>query len=289
MLCSVHDMSARADITAQIDALSPSEARVAAFLVENPHRVGHLSAARLAAEAGASDATVIRTVRRLGFAGLGELREALAEELSLSGRTRSALAAHDETSDPVLHLIDGRIGAVAALPERVADDDLVAAVSVLSDAGRVCIAGFGPAGHLAAYSASQWERLGVPARSMTATGRSFADDLAVLRPGDAVVLLAFDGATREVEVLLDRADALEVPVIRLGELHSGAGRPVAITLPVGRGDPTRSASHAPTLVVLEALALATAARHGDAADEASHLIEDLRRQLAARSTRRDRP
>lgn len=279
-------MSARADITAQIDTLTPSEARVAAYLVENPHRVGHLSAARLAAEAGASDATVIRTVRRLGFAGLGELREALAEELSLSGRTRTALAARDETSDPVLRLIDERRAAVAALPERVADDDLVAAVTVLAGAARVCVVGFGPAGHLAAYSASQWERLGIPARALTATGRGFADDLAALRPGDAIVLLAFDGATREVEVLLDRADTLDVPVVRLGDLHTGTGRPTTVTLPVGRGDPTRSVSHAPALVVLEALALAAAAQRGDAADEASRLVEDLRRQLAARPTRR---
>src|SRR5690349_2831801 len=87
--CSVCDMLA--DLVEQRrEELGPAEQRVAAFLVEDRHRVGHLSAARIAAEVGTSDATVVRTARSLGFSGLSELREYVAAELAPAPARRLA-------------------------------------------------------------------------------------------------------------------------------------------------------------------------------------------------------
>ncbi|HAJ51672.1 MAG TPA: MurR/RpiR family transcriptional regulator [Corynebacterium variabile] len=73
-------------IAAHRSELTPAEIRVAEFMADNPHSVGYLSALKLAEASRTSDATVVRTVRKLGFDGLDDLREQVAVELSRAGR-----------------------------------------------------------------------------------------------------------------------------------------------------------------------------------------------------------
>ena len=114
---SVHDMLT--DLVAQHEpSLGPAEQRVAAFLVAEPHRVGHLSAARIAEEVGTSDATVIRTARTLGFRGLPQLREYIAEELAPAWRPRVDPGTGGRRRSSTSSLLDERIDAVTHLSDR---------------------------------------------------------------------------------------------------------------------------------------------------------------------------
>ena len=276
------------EVSARAAQLTPAEAAVARYLAEHPHRVGHLSAARIAVEVGASDATVIRTVRRLGYDGLASLREALATELSLQGRLENTLSRSRGKRSAVRQLIDQRVDVVATLPARLHDEALDQAVKALAAAERVCLVGFGPAGHVAEYAAHQFRRTGRSAFAATATGRDLADELTLLRPGDAIILLAYDDLTREVDVLLDHAGGLGVPVVQLAEDSLVADRRPAVVLPVGRGDPTMSATHAATVAVLESLVLAVAARRRRQADVAGRQLEEMRRRITPSAPRRRR-
>ncbi|MFD2031456.1 hypothetical protein ACFSKM_16300 [Ancylobacter dichloromethanicus] len=60
--------------------MSPAEQRVARVLLDAREEVLVASAASLAAKAETSDATVVRTVKSLGFEGMDELRRLLAAE-----------------------------------------------------------------------------------------------------------------------------------------------------------------------------------------------------------------
>ena len=179
------------------------------FMADHPHSVGHLSAARLAEAADASDATVIRTVRKLGFDGRRTPRGARRRTLALR--------------PPGASLGNGRqVGTMRLIGERAdamrasrADRGLLLAVDIASKAKRVCVVGFGPGGFLAGYAAHQFRRAGIPATAMTATGQGFADELSRLTEGDAVVAMA--STAREVDVLLDQAVTFAIPVIQLTE------------------------------------------------------------------------
>ena len=78
------------------DRISPAEQRVARFFLENREEVLIASASALARQAGTSDATVVRTAKALGFAGMEELRRTLArelrEDLSPAGRMARTLS-----------------------------------------------------------------------------------------------------------------------------------------------------------------------------------------------------
>lgn len=73
-------------IAAHRSELTPAEIRVAEFMADNPHSVGYLSALKLAEASRTSDATVVRTVRKLGFDGLDDLREQFAVEVIAAAR-----------------------------------------------------------------------------------------------------------------------------------------------------------------------------------------------------------
>src|SRR5205823_7195483 len=68
--------------------LRPTEQRVARFFAEHREEVGFVSALEIAQQLGTSDATVVRTAQRLGYAGLPDLKRELVAAL----RTRATPA-----------------------------------------------------------------------------------------------------------------------------------------------------------------------------------------------------
>ncbi|AEK36118.1 MurR/RpiR family transcriptional regulator [Corynebacterium variabile] len=268
-------------IAAHRSELTPAEVRVAEFMAENPHSVGHLSALKLAEASRTSDATVVRTVRKLGFDGLDDLRESLAVELSRAGRMDSSLQAliHEPESEVTRHIAESA-DAIGVLPERIGQDALTAAVDTLTPARRIVVVGFGPARAIADYAAHRFRRTGVQSLSAGASGRSFADELAALAEGDVVLLMSYDRATVEVRVLYDRAEALGIPVVQLSEgVHTVDPR-ATVVLGVGRGNPEYSPSYAPTVVVLESLVLAVAASDPQRSGATGDILDELREQLS---------
>jgi RpiR family carbohydrate utilization transcriptional regulator len=71
-------------IRSMTSSLSASELRVALTILEHPHEVLEWSASEIAEHSGTSDATAVRTCRRLGFSGLRDLRLTLARDLGWS-------------------------------------------------------------------------------------------------------------------------------------------------------------------------------------------------------------
>lgn len=277
-------MSVLSTVAGRVPELSASEAAVGRFLLDQPHRVGHTSAARIAAEVGVSDATVIRAVRRLGFAGLGSLREALAEELSPRGRLGNTLtrtSADGGASSLVGELIRQRVDAVAALTGRIEAESLDAAVEVLERSARIGVCAFGPAGHLARYGAHQLRRVGRPAFALGSSGSDFADELLDLQAGDAIVLLSYDGRDREVAALYAQAAEVGAPVVLITEPFGAPDRRAAVVLPAGRGALGTFVTHSATVAVLESLAVATAAAQPQRADAAARRLGELRALVAA--------
>ncbi|WP_312800541.1 MurR/RpiR family transcriptional regulator [Corynebacterium variabile] len=241
-------------IAAHRSELTPAEIRVAEFMADNPHSVGYLSALKLAEASRTSDATVVRTVRKLGFDGLDDLREQFAVELSRAGRMESTIRSLVyEPESEVTRYIAARC---------------------------VVLVGSGPARSIADYAAHRFRRVGVWSVAAGSSGRSFADELAAFAAGDIVVLMSYDRATVEVSVLYGRAAALDIPVVQLSEGVHTVDPQCAVVLGVGRGNPGYSPSYAPTVVVLEALVLAVAASDPDRSAAAGAVLDELRDQLS---------
>ena len=245
-----------------------------------------MSAAALAEHLHTSDATVVRTARSLGFAGLGELRRALAVRGSAEPMLTERLQRTLTGTPPDALLANGIANLQAGLQtlgDRITPRLFEQAVAVLTDRARVVWRGVGPSACLADYGRLLCERVGKRSHAMVHTGTSFADELLGLSEGDAVVMLAYGRPQIHIDVLLDRAAALRAPVILMTDTtNRRLIDRVDIALQSGRGVPGLFASHATTMVVVEALVLGIAGANRSAAESSLDLLNGIRASLAGR-------
>jgi DNA-binding MurR/RpiR family transcriptional regulator len=272
-------------VTARRGDLAPAERRVAELMLELGPQATLLSAAALAEQLGTSDATVVRTAKALGYSGLAELRRdlaALASNPPPGERLRRTL---DRTrgDDVLASVIAGQLAALEEVTRNVSPRAFQNAVTLLAESERVVWRGVGPSAYLAGYGQLLTQRIGKSSVALEHAGTSFADELLTVATGDAVVVLAYGRLQADVRVLLQRTEALGVPVVlitdTLGRKLEGA---VSATLQSGRGAPGLFASHGTTLVVIEALVLALAAADREESAASLTTLNELRAGLAGR-------
>ncbi|AGK59781.1 transcriptional regulator [Hyphomicrobium denitrificans 1NES1] len=265
-------------IALHLDQMSPAEQRVARVFRENREEVLYASAASLAAKASTSDATVVRTTKALGFAGMEELRRTLAAELkqslSIASRMRETLREVGDDLHATFDLtLDIHVESIQSLRRDIAPELFRKAVSLIANARRVVVFGIGPSSMMATYFAAQLGRFGIDATSLTRTGLLFADELRTLRAGDALVAMAYGHVYRELAVLLDETDRHGIRKLLLTDnLGPKLRGRVDLVLPVARGRANMLSMHTATLGLLEALLVGIAAKRPE---ETIQSLEDL--------------
>jgi DNA-binding MurR/RpiR family transcriptional regulator len=258
--------------------LAAGERAVVDYLQRHPEEAAISSAARLGEATGTSDATVIRTVRKLGFDGLGDLKRSLVEHLTrrrdparvMGDRVRRLSGAGQGTLPSVINAGLALLGDVPAVLDDGAWENAVAAVR---DAAHVWTYGIGPSASVADYFAVSLRRAGKPADAWTATGFSLADDVLRLRPPDAVVVVAPLRMFREIGVILDHAHRVKAASVLLTEAADEAAGTRAGTV-LALPDSTDDAANeilAPLAIVHALVLELVAADRGPAVDQYERL------------------
>lgn len=200
--------------------------RVLRFIDQN--RVATLanSAAELAQRTRTSDATVIRAVQALGFSGLPELRQALSAAMqrgpTIADGMRRTLEEVGESADRAIALgLDTHRDGLEMLRSAETQAKIAAAVALLHPAERIVVFGIGPSAPLAHYTSMLLRRSGRRTEVLDRTGIELADQLLDLQPTDALLLLAYGPAYREVVTVLDEAARLGSPVALITDTLEG--------------------------------------------------------------------
>ncbi|MFJ8926421.1 MurR/RpiR family transcriptional regulator [Streptomyces sp. NPDC102364] len=268
------------------DELSASERAVAQYLVSAPaESLLFASAQELGTASGTSNASVVRTLQKLGYAGLPALKRELASDLT------SAVAPEVRLKRRIAHVgrdldaIWGEVFDEAA--ERIEHarrltpgEALREAVGILAEAGEIHCYGVAASELAARHLTLALGRVGRRAQYVGATGFTLADHLLRLRQGDAVVIFQPGRDLPELTVLIDRARAVGARVVLVtDELAERYG---------DRVDAVLTAPHTPTgittealtaLVVADALLLAMTTLDEGLAVATSHQLTVLREQL----------
>lgn len=267
------------------DSLSPRLLEVANYIDRNRHAVLGMSALEIGFETETSDATVIRAIQALGFAGLRELKATLETWL---GQTDSPVekmamtttALHEDIDaaiDFVLHSQRTTVEALSTPENRAA---MAEAVNILAAASGVCVFGIGASGIIAEYSARLFTRSGLPGTALSATGIALAEQMLAMRSGQALIMMLHGRAHREATTIIGEAKRLGMPiVIILGQQDSPlrAQAQCSILLPRAKAD--QVSLHAPTLVAVEALHIAVSARIAPKALRTLDRLLALRRDI----------
>ena len=267
----------------KVDDLAPAERNVIEFMLGAGPKSWTLSARELGEEAGTSGVTVVRAAKALGYPKLGHLRLALADywpeesEPRLDERVEATLKS--AANRLLEEEIDVATTSLDRLRQRVSREDFERAVGILYRSRRIAWRGVGPSGFLAEYAALHCQRIGHRSIAITRMGTELADELLLLDPKDALVVLSYGPLQPHTEVILDVAKDLDRILITDHDTNDLAER-VTTVLECGRGAEGHFQSHAVTLVLIESLILGVANHNKSHREKSLEKLNNLREKIA---------
>lgn len=240
--------------------VTPTTRRIAQFIHDNRALALASSAAELAEKLGISDATVIRSVQAMGFASLAKLRAALISGLTsthtpAAALTRTIKDTGSDLSEAIGGILDTQIEMASTLKNQIIRQKIAQAIRALHPCTRVAVFGIGPSYSLADYICRVMKRHGRISFPIGSTGRLFADDLILLHPTDAIVVMVYGTLSREVAILCHEAQRQALPIVLITDGISARDVPPdTIIIPTIRGKKEHIVMHSTTVAILEAIA-----------------------------------
>jgi DNA-binding MurR/RpiR family transcriptional regulator len=159
---------------------------VARYINENREVVLEFTAIEIAAATQTSDATVVRAIQALGFAGLRDLKQTIEHWFAWRDLRRE----DDHHGEYALCDVNSSIDFVLQGHQRTCEAltpqnryAIAQAVALLVEARQVGIFGIGASGVLADYTVRLLSRIGLPAVAFNRTGINLAEQLIALQRG----------------------------------------------------------------------------------------------------------
>lgn len=279
-------------IADRLGSLSASEAKVARYVAENPEQALLMSAVQVGDTLGASDMTVVRAARSLGYDGWPDLRRALGAQRALTVHPARRLSTRltstrRESPATLLDIVFEEACERITMSRTYIDADAFAhAVRWVSSAGVVHTYGVGASSVSAEYLALKLQREGIRARHAKGMGFAFADAMLALREGDVLVLFAPGREFTEVAVVIEEARRLGLATILFTDKYRDAYVDrVDCVLRTASSAAGLTGENLPTLVAVDALVLAVGHVDPDKALATSRRLNSLRRALQRRPGR----
>jgi len=277
----------RARIRDHWDDFTPASRAVCRSLSEiSPERLLYLSAAELGQLSKTSNATVVRTLQSLGYAGLAELKDRVASPFQHPSRREERLRSRIESTggDPKHvwdRVITEAIERIEFLNQHMAMDAYQEAVRLLLDAREIATYGFGANYVAAEHLTLKLRRFGRRSRCIQTAGFRLADDLLAIGAEDVVIVIAPGRLVIDAEIVIDRARAVGAGIILLSEqlIAERLAADVTVAIHVPNTVTGITAEVLTTIVTTDALAQAVAAADTELTMESAHTLESLRQQL----------
>lgn len=256
------------------------------YINENREAVLERTAMEIASATNTSDATVVRAIQALGFAGLRELKQTMERWFGPSATSSEKMistvsALSSDVNSSIDFVLEGhqRACEVLARPDNRAA--VAQAVALLTDARQVGIFGIGASGILAEYTARLLSRIGLPSYVMNRTGFSLAEQLIGLQRGDVLIMMGQKSPHREGMTTLREARRLGIPTILLTQaLDSRFSQEAQVVIEVPRGgDNGRVPLHGTVLVCLEMIVLSVASTAPQKTVKSMKRINELHRAI----------
>jgi RpiR family carbohydrate utilization transcriptional regulator len=265
-------------ISSAIPSLSPSEKRVAEWILEHPKEATDATLAHIAGECRTSEPTVLRFCRRLGLGGFRELGIRLAGSLSAPGSyVHRDVSANDSTSDAAMKVMDASIQSLVEMRTALSGMPIDQAARAMAEARQIAFAGLGASGHVARDACHKFFRLGIPCSSLLDTPMilQFAS---IAEPDDVLVLLSHTGRWQEFEQAATIARERGATVVAITNPESDLASRASILFPCRVVEDTNvytpMSSRLGQLALLDAILVALALVRGSAATERLKLSKD---------------
>lgn len=266
--------------------LSPRLLAVASYINENREVVLEYTAMEIAAATQTSDATVVRAIQALGFAGLRDLKQTMEswfgpEITSAEKMSTTVNALSCDVNSSIDFVLEGHQRACEVLSEPHNRAAMSRAVALLAEARQVAIFGIGASSILAEYAARLFSRNGIPGTPLNRTGVMLAEQLINLQRGDVLIMMGQKSAHREGLTTLAEARRLGIPAILLTNApDSRFSREAHTVIAVPRGGENGKVPlHGTVLLCLEMLVMSVASAAPQKTMKSMKRIQDLHRSI----------
>lgn len=188
----------------RLSELTPTERRIAEYVLAEPQAVVESSITRLAEECEVSVASVARFTRSVGFGGYPDMRLALATELSRSASDQERfqvsagdVSRYDDVATTVRKIAFAEAAAIERTARQIDLDELERCVAEVRDARRIDIYGAASSGLAAQDLEQKLHRAGLVAQARTDHHLALTG-AALLDGRDVAIAISHSGRTLEI-------------------------------------------------------------------------------------------
>jgi DNA-binding MurR/RpiR family transcriptional regulator len=270
-------------IQERFDRLSPAEQKLARLILERKDDILTYSATEMAELAEVSKATAARLFRSLGYSDFNEVREQSREERNRTEPYRYSLSTRTERhlGKSIGAHLDLEIANLTRTFEELSSELLHQAAGLIKDAPKVWFLGLGPEEGIARLGRLLVSRLRHDVMQIGLHTASWAEDLALMGPRDALVVITLKPRPRLLRPILDYARTTRANIIVVTDQMSmlWARKFASAVLPCHVASHGLGPSYTAMASAIHLLALAFAERAGDRAAERLELIAEIHEEL----------
>ncbi len=211
--------SVPSSIDLRIKLLYPSmgsaEKKVADWIVRNPGAIIDRSIIELAAETGASEATIARFSRKLGYGGFQELKISVARDTAGETRIIHEKVQKSDTCSEIFGKVTAGIDEAFEHTRKILDsNDLKEAAETIHNARKVLVIGLGASASVAMDAAHKFLREGIDC-TYSSDNHMQVILASHLCEKDAVLAISHSGMSRDILEAMDVARSCGATTISL--------------------------------------------------------------------------
>lgn len=259
---------------------SKGQRQIAKYIRENYDKAAYMTAAKLSAEVGVSESTVVRFVTEFGFEGYPEFRNALRElnRTKLTGVQRMKVTNKLIGDGDVLEtILTSDLDKIKRTLEHIDREAFKTAVDTIVKARRIYIMGMRSSSYLAGFLNYSFRLISDNVRLIqTTSGSDTFEQLMSISEEDAFFAISFPRYSKSIDRAVNYAKSTGANIIVLTDSENAPLAPQADELLVAQSD---MASYADSLVapmaVINALIVAVAKANDDKFSERLHRLESV--------------
>ena len=218
--------SVLSQINKRQEYMTPVEQRIANFILENPRKIINMPVKDIASNSNTSDAAIVRFAKRVGLAGIKELKVELAKELHTLEKEKISRVIdleEDDHKDIFDKVFKNTIQALYNTEKIVSRDVMEEAAHLILEAQNTFIFGVGDSANVGHDIEQKLHRVNVNA-FFTADKYLCLTRLSNATESDVLFVITLSGKTAEVIEVVKKAKALGIKVVILTQNHASIAK-----------------------------------------------------------------
>ena len=204
-------------ICAVYDGLTPTDQRIANYILENRARIPDMTMREIANECQTSSPTVSRFVKRIGYENFAQMRLELARTESLFSRdyllgSTTGSISFDRFNESLRFILSCKTTELTDTAAQIDPVTIKAVINLFLEADTVLITGVGNTLSVAANMAFKLRHLGVRAIAPSTTEYAASYSF-MMTDRDVLVIISSSGISKRLGKIFDNAEDNGTPVV----------------------------------------------------------------------------